>query len=61
MSRTARRVRLIAAATAGLAGIGSVFAFGTPANAAPTVTIGGSSFPRAAHRRVRTWSPRART
>lgn len=46
MSRTARRVRLVAAATAGLAGIGSVFAFGTPANAAPTVTIGGSSYQR---------------
>jgi len=44
MSRTARRVRLVAAATASLAGIGSVFAFGTPANAAPTVTVGGSSY-----------------
>ncbi|NUR28237.1 MAG: hypothetical protein HOV83_20750 [Catenulispora sp.] len=44
MSRTARRVRLTAAVTAALAGVGSVFALETPAHAAPTVIVGGTSY-----------------
>lgn len=44
MSLTARRIRLTAAVTAALAGIGSVFALGTPASAAPAVVIGGTSY-----------------
>jgi len=44
MSRTTHRARWITAGAAGVAGIASVFAFGAPANAAPTVTIGGSSY-----------------